>query len=127
MVLKTKSDAKVWIGRGMTVLAALPFCFSSIMKFTGGPQMLEGWTHFGWPASLLTTVGVLELVCVMLYLIPQVAVLGAILLTGYLGGALSTHLRVGESIVIHVILGILIWGGLYLRDSRLREILPIRR
>ncbi len=89
--------------------------------------MMEGWTHFGWQESSITTIAVLELLSVVLYLIPQISVLGAIVLTGYLGGAIATHVRVGEAVYIHVAIGLLIWGGLYLREPRLRAILPIRK
>ena len=128
MELKNKTDKMTWIGRGMTALAVLPFLFRVFMKFSRSPQLLEGWTpHFGWPESLITTIAILEAASVMLYLIPRISVLGAIVLTGYLGGAISTHVRIGEGVVVHVIIGVLIWGGLYLREPRLREILPIRK
>ena len=127
MVPENKVGAMGWAGRVMTVLAVLPFVMSAVMKFMGGPQVIQGFGHFGWPTEMLITLGILEAGSVVLYLIPQTAVLGAIVLTGYLGGALSTHLRIGEPVYIHVILGFFIWGGLYLRDSRLRKLLPIRK
>jgi hypothetical protein len=117
----------IWIGRAMSVLAVLPFIMSMGMKFSHGQQMMEGWAHFGWQESMVMPIACLELMSVVLYLIPQIAVFGAIVLTGYLGGAMSTHIRVGEGVVIHVVLGLLIWGGLYLREPRLRAILPIRK
>ncbi|NJN37230.1 MAG: DoxX family protein [Nitrospiraceae bacterium] len=70
--------------------------------------------------------GVLELVCVILYIIPRTAVLGAILLTGYLGGAILTHLRVGDPFIGPVVFGVFIWGGLFLRDPRVRALIPVR-
>jgi len=76
---------------------------------------------------MITRIAILEVICVALYLIPQVSIVGAILLTGYIGGAISTHLRVSEAVIIQVALGVLVWGGLYLREPRLREILPIRK
>ena len=88
--------------------------------------MLEGWNHFGWPAESLLTIGVLELASVLLYMIPKTSVLGAILLTGYLGGAIATHLRMSEPVPQQVVFGVLIWGALYLRDERLRKLLPFR-
>lgn len=127
MASKSKVGAMVWVGRGMTILAVLPFVMSATMKFMGGPQVLQGFSHLGWPETMLITLGVLEAGSVLLYIIPQTAVLGAIVLTGYLGGAISTHLRIGEAVYIHVVLGFLIWGGLYLRDSRLRELIPLRK
>ena len=127
MVSKNKAGTIVWVGRGLTTLAVLPFIMSAVMKFMGGPQVVQGMGHFGWPENMLITLGILEAGSVLLYLIPQTTVLGAIVLTGYLGGALSTHLRIGEPVYIHVVLGFFIWGGLYLRDSRLRELLPVRK
>jgi hypothetical protein len=127
MISKNKIGAMGWVGRGLTTLAALPFVMSASMKFMGGPQVVQGMGHFGWPESMLITLGVLEAGSVALYLIPQTAVLGAIILTGYLGGALSTHLRIGEPVYVHVVLGFFIWGGLYLRESRLRELIPLRK
>jgi hypothetical protein len=127
MVSKNKAGVMIWTGRVMTTLAALPFVMSAVMKFMGGPQVVQGMGHFGWPESMLITLGVLEAGSVVLYLIPQTAVLGAIVLTGYLGGALSTHLRIGEPVYLHVFIGLFIWGALYLRDSRLRELIPLRK
>lgn len=97
------------------------------MKFIGGAQVTQGMSHLGWPENMMLILGVLEAGSVILYLIPRVSVLGEIVLTGYLGGAISTHLRIGEAVYIHLVFGILIWGGLYLRDSRLRELIPIRK
>lgn len=76
---------------------------------------------------MVIPIAIIEAASVVLYLIPRFSVLGAILLTGYLGGAMATHLRLGEPVVMHVILGILTWGGLYLRDARLRELIPLRK
>jgi DoxX-like family len=122
-----KTDKQTWLGRGLSVLAVLPFILSASMKFSRSAQMLEGWKHFGWSDSMILPIGILEISCVVLYLIPRISVLGAIILTGYLGGAISTHLRLGESVAIHVVIGLLIWGGLYFRERRLREILPVRK
>jgi hypothetical protein len=122
-----KFDKKVVGGWVLTVLASLPFLMSAAMKFKGGEQMAQGWAHFNWPEAMLIPVAILELSSVVLYLIPQVSVLGAIVLTGYLGGAIATHLRLQEAVYVHVIIGILIWGGLYLREPRLKALLPIRK
>lgn len=112
-----------WI---MTILPALMFAFSGVMKFVPSPQLAEGFTHLQLPVSWAVNLGVLELGCLLVYLIPRTAVLGAILLTGYLGGAMLTHLRVGEPPVMHVILGVMLWGGLFLREVRLRALIPFR-
>lgn len=117
----------VWAGRALSVLSVLPFFLSAFMKFSHNPEMLQGWTHLGWPEPMITTIAVLEVICVVLYLIPQVSVLGAILLTGYIGGAISTHLRMEEPVTVQVAIGVAIWAALYLREPRLRKILPLKR
>lgn len=109
----------------MTILPALMFLFSGVMKFVPSPQLTEGFAHLQLPLAWAAKLALLELACVVIYLIPRTAVIGAILLTGYLGGAMLTHLRVGEPPVVHVILGIVLWGGVYLRDPRLRALIPL--
>jgi hypothetical protein len=111
-----------WI---MTILPALLFIFSAGMKLAHPAGLDEGFAHLQVPLSWAFPLGVLELSCLAIYLIPRTAVIGAILLTGYLGGAMITHLRVGEPPVTHVILGIVLWGALFLRDPRLRVLIPI--
>jgi hypothetical protein len=113
-----------WI---MTILPALLFVFSAAMKLAHPPQLDEGIKHMELPISWAFPLGILELSCVVIYLFPRTAVIGAILLTGYLGGAMLTHLRVGEPPVVHVILGIVLWGGIWLREPRLRALIPLRR
>lgn len=124
--MTTENRKILWTGRVLTALAALPFVFSFIMKVSGSPQMLQGMAHLGWPGKMLLTLAALEGTSVLLYLIPQTSVLGAIILTGYLGGAMATHLRIGEPVVLHIAIGILVWLGLFLREPRLGELLPIR-
>ncbi len=121
------SKAALWTGRVMTALPALMLIFSSLTKFSGSPEITKGFEHFGIPVSYAVGLGILELTCALLYLIPRTAVIGAILLTGYLGGAMLTHLRIGEPVYTHIILGVVIWGGLYLRDTRLRALIPFVR
>ena len=116
----------VWAGRVISGLAALVFAFSALMKFVGGPQLAEGMAHLQLPMHLVRPIGALELLCVVVYLVPQTAVLGAVLLTGYLGGAILTHLRVGDPFVVQVVLGGVVWFGLYLREPRLWALLPWR-
>ena len=123
----TPSKAARITGWIMTILPSLMFVFSAVMKFVPSPQLTEGFTHLQLPISWAMNLGVLELGCLVVYLIPRTAVIGAILLTGYLGGAMLTHLRVGEPPVVHVILGVVLWGGLYLRDPRLRALIPLVR
>lgn len=122
-----KADKTTWAGRALTALVLPPFLAGAFMMATKNPQMLEGMTKLGWPQSALSTILGLELGCLTLYLIPQTAVLGAVLLTGYLGGAVATHLRAGESPLTPVVVGIVAWLGLYLREPRLRELAPFRR
>ena len=100
------------------------------MKLAQLPVALQSTSQLGWATSSVIPLGVVLLVCTILYAVPQTSVLGAILLTGYLGGAVATHARIGSPILTHtlfgVYVGILMWGGLYLRDPRLHAILPLR-
>jgi hypothetical protein len=92
---------------------------------------VKGTAELGYPAALVVWIGAIELVCLVLYLIPRTSVLGALLLTGYLGGAVATHLRVESPLLTHTLfplyIGAMLWGGLYLRERRLHALLPIRR
>lgn len=117
----------VWTGRVISVLVSLLFVWSAGMKLMALPSVIEGMGKLGLPASLMMPLGVLELSCVVVYLIPETAVVGAILFTGYLGGAILTHLRIGEPVYMQVLFGVLIWFGLWLRDPRLRALMPWRR
>jgi hypothetical protein len=121
------SKKATWIGRILSILVSLVFFFSAAFKFIDGPQVKEGFAHLGLPERIMLTLGILELTCVVIYLIPPTAVLGAILLTGYLGGAILTHWRVGEPVYTQIILGILIWLALFLREDRLKTLIPIWR
>jgi hypothetical protein len=116
-----------WTGWVLSLLPAPLLAMSGIMKILNPPQLAEGFTHLGWPADLALALAVLELGSLILYLIPQTAVLGAILLTGYLGGAIATHVRIGEGWIGPALFGVVLWLGLFLRDPRIRELLPIRR
>jgi len=114
----------------MSALVVL-FMFLDVgMKLVQLPVALETTAQLGWPTSSVVPLGILLLACTALYAVPQTSVLGAILLTGYLGGAVATHARIGSPVLTHtlfgVYLGILMWGGLYLRDPRLHVILPLR-
>jgi hypothetical protein len=120
------SKALVITGWVLTILPSLMLIMSAVMKFTQPPDVIEGMNKLGWDPSLALGLGIVELACVVIYLVPQTAVLGAILLTGYLGGAIATHVRLNDSYTIPVILGIVIWAALYLRDVRLRALVPLR-
>ncbi|HVS64252.1 MAG TPA: DoxX family protein [Thermoanaerobaculia bacterium] len=116
-----------WAGRALSGLVALFFLFSAAMKLTRPEGMDEGLAHLGLPESLILPIAILEISCVLVYLVPPTAVLGAVLLTGYVGGTILTHLRVGDPIYLQVLLGGLVWLGVTLREERLRALLPVRR
>jgi len=116
----------VWVGRGISVLVSLVFLMSAFMKLKGGAEVMQGMAHLGLPESLILPLAILEISCVVIYLIPATSVLGAILLTGYIGGAICTHWRVGDPFFIQIALGIVVWLGLYLRENRLKALIPLR-
>lgn len=111
----------------MSALPVLLLVFSATMKLIKPPGLAEGFQHLGYPVNLALALGTLELVCTMLYVIPRTSVLGAILLTGYLGGATATHVRIGDPFFGAIVVGVLVWGGLFLRDPQVRGLIPIRR
>jgi hypothetical protein len=116
----------IWAGRIISALAILFLAFDTIIKVLNLPPAVEATTQLGYPANLVVGIGLLELACLAVYLIPRTSVLGAIVLTGYLGGAIATQVRAGSplfSVVFPVIIGVLIWGGLFLRDERVRALL----
>lgn len=117
---------RVWVGRIITALVSALFLFSGIMKFMGGPEMEQGMAKMGLPETMILPLAVVEIACVVIYATPATAVLGAILLTGYLGGAICTHWRVGDLFVTQIVLGVLVWLGIFLRDDRLWSVLPVR-
>jgi hypothetical protein len=116
-----------WTGAIMSALPVLLVAFSAVMKFMRPPAVVEGFNHLGLPSDLVVKLGVLQLICALIYVIPRTAVLGAILLTAYFGGAIATTLRVGDPYVGTILFGVLVWGGLFLRDPRLRQLLPLRK
>jgi hypothetical protein len=119
----TSSKVTIWIGWLLSVLPSLLLLFSGSMKLVN-PQMLA---PMGYPEYLALILGIVEIGCTLVYLVPRTAVLGAILLTGYLGGAIATHVRALEmQFLVPLVLGVLIWGGLFLRDLRIRALIPIR-
>jgi hypothetical protein len=120
------SKKMLWAGYIISALPVLMLLFSGVMKLLKPAPVMEGFVRFGYPESLALGIGIVELACAALYVIPRTSVLGAILLTGYLGGATATHVRIGEPFFVPILLGVLIWGGLFLRDERLRALLPLR-
>lgn len=111
----------------MSAIPVLMLLSSGIMKLMKPTPVVEGFVRLGYPESLALVIGILELACAFVYLIPRTSVLGAILLTSFLGGATATNVRIGEPFLIPVVLGVLVWGGLFLRDDRLRALIPVRR
>jgi hypothetical protein len=125
------SRGRLWTGRIMSALPALFLFVDGVGKLVKPAPVVEGTVQLGYPESVLLGLGIVLLTCTVLYVIPRTAVFGAILLTGYLGGAIATHVRVGSPLFSHtlfpVYVALLIWGGLYLRDDRLRALIPLRR
>jgi hypothetical protein len=116
-------------GWTLTILPVLAMVMSASLKLSHASDFADQWVNkFGFPEWELSWVGLLELACVTLYLIPRTAVLGGVLLAAFLGGAVATHVRLADpAFVVAASLGVLAWGGLYLRDSRLRVLLPLRQ
>jgi DoxX-like family len=118
-------------GYVLTAFVALFLTFDTVLKVLRLAPAVQGTTELGYPAGTVLWIGMIELVCLALYLVPRTSVLGALLLTGYLGGAIATHVRVGSPLVSHTLfpiyVALMVWGGLYLREPRLRELLPLRR
>jgi hypothetical protein len=123
------THVRLWVGRVLTALPALFLLFDAVMKLAKPAFVVEATVKLGYPETVIIALGILLLTCTIIYLIPRTAVLGAILLTGYLGGAVATHVRAGQGwfeILFPVIFGILLWGGVALREARLRELVPFR-
>jgi hypothetical protein len=124
------SQMMLWTGRVMSTLVVLFLLFDSVAKLIKIDPVVQSFAALGYPDALARGIGVIVLACALLYAIPRTSVLGAILLTGLLGGAISSHLRVGDPLVSHVLfgvyLGVLAWGGIFLRDDRLRALIPMR-
>lgn len=124
------SNAALWTGRIMSGLVIAFMLLDGAMKLVPLDVVVTTSEQMGIPGSLARTLGVIGLICTVLYAVPRTSVLGAVLLTGYLGGAIASHLRLGDPIFTHTLfglyLGLLAWGGLYLRDARLRALIPLR-
>lgn len=121
------SKAMWWTGVVLSVVPALLLLFSGVMKFTPpNEEMLKGFDHIGWASDKVKTLGILEITCTVLFLLPQTAIIGAILLTGYMGGAIATHYRVGDAFVVQALIPVILWLALSLREPRLRALIPWR-
>jgi hypothetical protein len=121
------SKTMLWAGRIVSVPPVLMLLMSAVVKFLKPAEVVEGFAHLGWDVNLAIALGIVEIACTVVYVIPQTAVLGAILLTGYLGGATATHVRISEQFFAPIILGVAVWAGLWLRDARLRALVPLRK
>ena len=123
--------ASVWAGRIMSGLAIVFFTFDGVMKFIQPQVVIDATRQIGWPAdaATLAVLGAILLACAALYAFPRTATLGAILLTGYLGGAVVAHARLGDPLFTHILfgvyLGLFVWGGLWCRDPRIRALIPV--
>ena len=120
------STKALWTGRVISGLLVLFLLFDSVVKFFPIPPVVEAFQRLGYSPSLATWLGATLLTCTILYVIPRTSVLGAILLTAYLGGATATHVRADDPFLFPVVFGVLAWLGLYLRDVRLRVLVPVR-
>ena len=120
-----------WAGRVLTGLAVLFLVFDATIKLVGVKEAVEGTVQLGYAPHHLPTIGLIEVACLVVYLVPRTAPLGAVLWTGYFGGAIATHLRLDNPLFTHVLFPIyvaaLVWGGLYLRDARVRALLGAAR
>ncbi len=124
------SKAAFWSGWALSGLTGAFLLFDGVAKLFKPEPVVEGTLKVGYPESAIVPLGIVLTVCTLLYLFPRTAVLGAILLTGYLGGAVATHVRMGEGafpVLFPVVFGVLVWLGLYLREPRLRALIPLRR
>ena len=119
----------VWTGRILSGIAVLFLLFDAIGKLMRPAAVIDGTTELGWPVSVIVPLGIIQLICLITYLISRTSILGAILWTGYLGGAIATHVRIGNPLFSHVLFPVyiaaLLWLGLWLRDRRLRALLPV--
>jgi len=128
----TTLDSKtlIWVGRTVSALVVLFCAFDGIMKVIKEPHVIAASAEFGFSASEIVLIGVLMLGCTILYAIPRTTILGAVLLIGYLGGAVVSNIRVGHPLfecIFPVIFGALAWGGVFVREPRLRELIPFRK
>ena len=126
-----RSSKAIWTGRVLSGLAVLFFLFDSVAKLARSAPSLKGTIELGFPASSVVPIGIILLACTIVYLIPRVSIIGAVLLTGYLGGAVAAQLRAGNPIATHTLfpiyVAVLVWGGLFLRDARVRALFARRR
>lgn len=121
------SKARYWIGLGISIVISLLLFVSGATKVSMIDPVREGIIKLGYPGSATPGTGIVLIFCSLIYLIPRTSVLGAILLTGYLGGATAIHVRVGDPFIFPIMLGVFIWGALYIRDPQIQKLIPFRR
>lgn len=129
MTSTAPSKGSLWAGRTITALVLLFLLFDGITKVLKVPAVLAASAQLGYPVSAIPGIGIVLLVCTAFYVIPRTAVLGAILLTGYLGGAVASNARIGSPLfntLFPIGFGVLIWAGIFLREARLRALVPLR-
>ncbi len=122
---------RIWTGRILSGIAGLFMLFDATIHFLRPEPVVKGFAQLGYPLSVAVPIAIIEFVCIALYLIPRTSIFGAILLTGYLGGAIASQLRVGaplfSTLLFPIYVALFLWGGLYLRDPLVRSIIPTRR
>jgi hypothetical protein len=123
----TPSKTSLWIGWIISGLCILFLLFDAIMKIIKEEHSIKGSVQLGWPEHAIQSIGIVLLICTILYLIPKTSILGAVLLTGYLGGAIAIMIRAEQPLYFALVFGLLVWLGLYLRDKKLHAILPLRK
>jgi hypothetical protein len=125
------SSKTLWVGRIVNALALLFLLVDATVKVLKLAPAVEATVQLGYPEGAIVGIGIVELVCIIATMIPQTSILGAILLTGYLGGAVATHVRIGNPLFTHTLfpiyVAVLVWGGIYLRDNHIRALIPFRR
>ena len=128
---ESTSKTRLWTSRILGTIAALFLLFDSVIHLMVIAPVVEAFNQLGLPVSLATGIGVIEIVCLLFYVVPPTSIFGAILLTGYLGGAIAIQLRIGAPLLstglFPFYVGVMVWGALYLRDGRLRALVPFRR
>jgi hypothetical protein len=127
---EAQTKKRFMVGYILTGLVSAFLTFDVVLKVLRLAPAVQGTTELGYPAGTVVWIGLIQLICLVLYLVPRTSVLGAVMLTGYLGGAIATHVRVGSPLLGYTLfpiyVALMVWGGLYLREARLRELMPLR-
>jgi hypothetical protein len=121
------SKGALWTGRVLSAIPTLLLLMAAVMNLTKNPQAVKGFVDFGYSPNVIVPIGIVALACAVLYAIPQTSVFGAALMTAYLGGAVNYHVHNGQPFWPPILVGIIVWVGLYLREPRLHALAPIRK